>query len=104
MITEVSVDDLRQAKDDGATVLDVREGDEYRAGHVPGAQLMPLGVVPVRLHELPSDQPVYVICQSGGRSMQAATLLDAAGLDARSVSGGTSAWAAGGHPMETGAP
>lgn len=104
MLSEVSVEELDTARAEGATVIDVRESDEYAAGHVPGAQLIPLGLVPVRLQDLPRDEPVYVVCQSGGRSWQAAQLLDRAGLDARSVVGGTSAWASSGRPVGTGAP
>jgi rhodanese-related sulfurtransferase len=103
MVTEVSIEQLEQARTTGATIIDVREGEEYAAGHVPGAQLMPLGVVPVRANELPADEPVYVICASGGRSSQAAEFLTGAGIDARSVAGGTNAWARGGRPLETGA-
>lgn len=104
MATEINLDQLDQACATGATLIDVRESDEYAAGHVPGAQLMPLGVVPVRAHELPTDEPVYVICGSGGRSYQAAEHLKGAGVDARSVAGGTSAWARSGRPVETGPP
>jgi rhodanese-related sulfurtransferase len=104
MVTEVNLDELEQARATGATIIDVRESDEYTAGHVPGAQLMPLGIVPVRANELPTDQPVYVICGSGGRSYQAAEVLSGAGIDARSVAGGTNAWAGEGRPLETGAP
>jgi rhodanese-related sulfurtransferase len=104
MVTEVNLDELEQTRATGATIIDVRESDEYAAGHVPGAQLMPLGVVPVRANELPTGEPVYVICASGGRSSQAAEFLTGAGVDARSVTGGTNAWARGGRPLETGAP
>jgi rhodanese-related sulfurtransferase len=104
MVTEVNLDELEQARATGATIIDVRESDEYAAGHVPGAQLMPLGVVPVRANELPTDRPVYVICGSGGRSYQAAEVLSGAGIDARSVAGGTNAWAGEGRPLETGGP
>jgi len=103
MVTEVGLQDLEQALAAGAPLLDVRESDEYAAGHVPGAQLLPLGVLPVRLHELPKDQTVYVVCQAGGRSAQAAELLQRAGLDVRSVAGGTTAWAQSGRPVESGA-
>lgn len=103
MLTDVTVDDLELARKAGATVLDVRERDEYVEGHVPGAQLLPLGVLPVRVQDLPRDQPVFVICQSGGRSTQAAQLLDRAGIDVRNVAGGTDAWISSGRPVETGA-
>lgn len=99
---ETTLDQLEQARTAGATVIDVRESDEYAAGHVPGAHLVPLGLVPVRVQDLPRDAPVYVICQSGGRSAQAAQFLVGAGLDARSVGGGTSAWVRSGRTVETG--
>ncbi|WP_199584112.1 rhodanese-like domain-containing protein [Blastococcus sp. TF02A-30] len=86
-----------------ALVVDVREAREYRPGHVPGAQNLPLSVLPARLPELPKDQPVYVICQSGGRSAQATALMRAVGIDARSVAGGTGAWIGSGRPIATAA-
>ena len=101
MTNEASLQDVEQALAQGATVLDVREGEEYAAGHLPGARLLPLGVLPVRMHELDQGPPVYVVCQGGGRSAQAAELLSGAGFDARSVSGGTAAWTKSGRPVET---
>lgn len=103
MLTEVDLAELDQARTAGAYVVDVREPDEYAAGHVPGARLVPLGELGSRMSELPTGEPVYLICGSGGRSMRAAELLDAAGLDARSVAGGTGAWAQSGRPLQTGA-
>ncbi len=104
MTTEVTIEDLEQARTQGAQLVDVRESDEYAEAHVPGAQLMPLETVPAGLHELPSDSPVYVICGSGGRSGQAAEVLTRAGLDARSVAGGTTAWIRSGRPVASGVP
>jgi rhodanese-related sulfurtransferase len=92
MTTEATLDELETACAAGDAVLDVRESDEYAEGHVPSARLMPPGIVPVRAHELPSGTPVYVVCASGGRSAQAAQILQRAGVDARSVAGGTNAW------------
>lgn len=104
MASDVSIEELDRARTAGAALVDVRETDEYAQGHVPGAQHMPLGIVPVRLHELPNNEPLYVICASGGRSAQAADLLENAGLDARSVAGGTTAWIRSGRPLDTGTP
>jgi rhodanese-related sulfurtransferase len=87
----------------GALVVDVREPREYRPGHVPGAQNLPLSMLPTRLPELPKDQQVYVICQAGSRSAQATALMRAVGIDATSVAGGTGAWIASGRPVETAA-
>ncbi len=104
MVTGVGLRDLEQALEDGAQLLDVRERDEYAEGHVPGAQLLPLSVLPVRMHELPPDRLVCLVCQAGGRSVRAAQLLSAAGVDARSVTGGTAAWISSGRPNQTGTP
>jgi rhodanese-related sulfurtransferase len=104
VLTHVTIDDLDAARTSGTTIIDVRENEEYAAGHIPGAQLIPLGLLPVRLQDLPRTAPVYLVCQSGNRSFQAAQLLDQAGYDARNVSGGTATWAQSGRPIETGAP
>jgi rhodanese-related sulfurtransferase len=86
-----------------ALVVDVREAREYRPGHVPGAQNLPLSVLPARLPELPKGQPVSVICQAGGRSAQATELMRAVGIEAISVAGGTGAWIQSGRPVATAA-
>jgi rhodanese-related sulfurtransferase len=99
---EVSSHVFASARADGAVTIDVREPDEYVAGHVPGVRLMPVGDVPYRLAELPRTRPVYVICQSGNRSRAIADLLIRHGFDARSVSGGTTAWESLGYPVVRG--
>ena len=104
MTTEATLDELDAARTAGAQVVDVRESDEYAQGHVPGARLMPLGVVPVLAHELPTGTPVHVICAGGARSAQAVEILRRAGVDARSVAGGTNAWMRSGRLVETGDP
>jgi rhodanese-related sulfurtransferase len=80
-------------------VIDVREPEEYVAGHVPGAQLLPLGAVWSRVADVPRGVPVYVICASGNRSLAAADFLARAGVDAWSVAGGTGAWVRAGRPV-----
>ncbi len=100
---EVSTEEMAEARAAGAFVLDVRELDEYTAGHVAGAHHIPLQSVPGKLEELPQGQLVYVICASGGRSLQATDFLRQAGIEAYSVVGGTTAWAAQNREMETGA-
>jgi rhodanese-related sulfurtransferase len=87
---------------DAPLVIDVREPEEYAAGHVPGARLVPMGSIPARLDELPAEVPVYVICASGNRSLSVADQLAEQGIDAWSVAGGTSAWAEAGRPIVTG--
>lgn len=102
MLREVSLEELDAARRGGGRVIDVRESHEYVEGHVPGAELMPLRIVPARVQDLPRSRPVYVICASGGRSAQAADHLRRAGIDARSVAGGTTAWIRSGRPLATG--
>lgn len=94
----ITVDDL--AGRTGGTLIDVREPDEFAAGRVPGARNIPLQQLRDRLTEVPANQPVAVICQSGRRSAQGAEVLAAAGIDAVTVDGGTAAWAKAGLPLE----
>ncbi|MEI2778423.1 MAG: rhodanese-like domain-containing protein [Tetrasphaera sp.] len=100
---EITQDDLVTAlAEDGTVLVDVREPMEYRAGHVPGAQLMPLGRLGDTVDELPTDRRVLVICQSGKRSLTATDALRQRGIEAYSVAGGTSAWAEAGRQIVTG--
>ena len=100
---EIALPDFAEAHArGGAYVLDVREPGEYVSGHVPGAELLPMGQVASRLEELPRDVPVYVVCASGNRSLAMTSFLLRAGLEAWSVAGGTSAWAKAGHPVVCG--
>jgi rhodanese-related sulfurtransferase len=109
VIQEADLQEFRAARADGRPVVDVREPYEYLAGHVPGAQLVPLGQLPGRWAELTTrwgdlaEGPVYVICASGNRSLVGARILRGAGVDARSVAGGTAAWEASGGPVVSGA-
>ncbi|MDH6455774.1 MULTISPECIES: rhodanese-like domain-containing protein [unclassified Streptomyces] len=102
MAREVTQEAFAAAWADGALVIDVREADEYAAGHVPGARLMALRTVPARCHELPVDRTVFVICASGNRSRTAVDWMNAHGVDAYSVTGGTGAWARAGRPVAAG--
>lgn len=99
MVREVDIHSFAAAHADGAVVIDVRQSDEYRAGHVPGARLIPLDALPQRTGEIPRGRAVYVICASGNRSRTAAAWLDQDGIDARSVAGGTTEWTSAGFPV-----
>ncbi len=91
---EIDVEALAEQVDAGALVIDVREPDEYANGHVPGAVSIPLATVPEHLDAFRVDEPVYVICQSGGRSRRAVEFVAQYGIDATNVDGGTGAWIA----------
>ena len=76
-------------------VLDVREPYETAHGIIPGAQLMPMNTVPMRLQELPPDRPIVVYCHLGERSWVVAQFLARRGLaDVKSLRGGIEAWKA----------
>lgn len=81
----------------GALLLDVREPEEWAAGHAPAAVHVPLGELDPSA--VPGDRIVVAVCRSGRRSDQAAARLAAAGVDARNLAGGMQAWAAAGRPV-----
>jgi rhodanese-related sulfurtransferase len=83
-----------------AYLLDVREDDEWAAGHAPGAYHLPMMELPARLGEVPGDADVVVVCRSGGRSGQVVQYLMNNGWDnVRNLAGGMHQWAANGRPM-----
>ncbi|MBY8887931.1 rhodanese-like domain-containing protein [Streptomyces sp. PTM05] len=81
-----------------AVLLDVREEDEWRAGHAPGAVLSPLSG-PCRAPELTAGQLLIAVCRSGRRSALVAERLRAAGTPVRNLRGGMGAWAGAGLPV-----
>ena len=101
-VPEISTDELADRLDGPITLIDVRQPDEYRNGHVPGARLVPLDTVPDELEALRDLGPLTIICQAGGRSMRAAEYLVANGVDATNVAGGTGAWLQAGRPVNIG--
>lgn len=101
-VPEIDIAEAARRIAAGTPVVDVREPDEYVAGHVPGAPLIPLGTVAARAGELPTDREVLVICKAGGRSRSAAEHLRGVGVDAVNIAGGTMAWIEAGHEVVTG--
>jgi molybdenum cofactor guanylyltransferase len=101
-VPDIDIPTLREKLDAGEPLFDVRQPDEYEEAHAPGARLVPLGEVPERLGEFPTDRTVYVICRSGGRSAKAVEHLRANGVDAVNVAGGTLAWIEAGNAVDQG--
>jgi rhodanese-related sulfurtransferase len=85
----------------GATILDVREHDEWRAGHVDGSVHMPMGEVTARWGELRTADDLVVVCRHGVRSYQVAAYLAHAGVEAVNLDGGLVAWTRAGRPVVT---
>lgn len=101
-VSEISVDQLSELLADGARLIDVREPAEFAEARVPGAVLVPLATVPDNVAMFAGDEPVYVICRSGGRSLHACEFLSTRGIDAVNVAGGTLAWVSSGRPYDSG--
>ena len=75
-------------------LVDVREDAEWAAGHLPGALHIPLGELPQRLEEIPSQSNAVFICRSGGRSMAACQMALRANIRSpANLEGGLLAWA-----------
>jgi rhodanese-related sulfurtransferase len=99
-VPTVHVNDLAPGElPEGVTLLDVREDDEWAAGHAPEAVHIPMGELAGRLAELPADGSLYVVCRGGGRSARATAYLNANGWDATNLDGGMKSWHASGRPM-----
>lgn len=92
-VPEVSPADAYARQQAGALIIDVREPDEWNAGHIPGARLIPLGELPHRLAELNPQREIVLVCRSGNRSARATALLQRAGFTrVANLAGGMIAW------------
>jgi rhodanese-related sulfurtransferase len=95
-VPEVTVD----AVGGDAYLLDVRDHDEWAAGHAPEAHHVPMMELLGRLDELPGDRDLVVVCRVGSRSAQVVAYLQAHGWDrASNLAGGMHAWQAAGRRM-----
>jgi len=100
-LAEISVHDLA-ALGPSARIVDVREPDEWAAGHIGHATLVPLGTVPGNIDQFDGN-PTYVVCRSGARSGRVCEFLGAEGHHVVNVAGGMIAWAGAGFDVVTGA-
>ncbi|MFR9803266.1 rhodanese-like domain-containing protein [Pseudonocardia sp. RS010] len=94
-VPSVSVADLPA----DAAMLDVREADEWAAGRAPGSRHLPMSELTRRIAEIPGDEPLYVVCRSGGRSSRVVAYLAQQGYPAVNVDGGMQAWAGSGREI-----
>ena len=96
---DLDVADAREALKTGGLLVDVRERNEWDAGHAPKARHVPLSSLGSSIERLPTDRTLVVVCRSGNRSKRATRLLRKHGLDARNLRGGMTAWRAAGQPL-----
>jgi rhodanese-related sulfurtransferase len=101
---EIALKDAEQAIREADVLIDVREADEFAAGHLAGAILMPRGLLEFKLSAAPSlaarDLKVVLYCKTSGRAALAAQSMQAMGyLNVKSIAGGFDAWVAQGKPV-----
>ena len=99
---EIEVAELRRGAGDAKVqIVDVREPEEWAAGHIPGSRHIPMAELGRRLGELDPRAPVVTVCRIGVRSLMSADELLLAGFrDVRSLAGGITAWTEAGLPVE----
>jgi rhodanese-related sulfurtransferase len=96
---EVSPVDAVALVDAGALLLDVREDDEWQAGHAPQAHHLPMSRLQHDYERLPVDRQIVCVCHVGARSAAVAAALRNAGWDAVNLAGGMDAWERAGLPV-----
>ncbi|MDA8278426.1 MAG: rhodanese-like domain-containing protein [Actinomycetota bacterium] len=101
LVQEVTAVQAYEAKSSGATIVDVREEEEFVAGHIAGAVSLPLSRVVDDYKTLPLESEIIVNCRSGARSARAVSFLRSMGVDAKNLSGGVIAWNDAGLPLVT---
>jgi rhodanese-related sulfurtransferase len=99
VIDEVEADEAAELAESGALVLDVREDDEWSAGHVDGSLHVAMGELGGRLAELPVDRRIVAVCRTGARSGAVTEALAARGYDVVNLVGGLQAWQAEGYTL-----
>ena len=108
-IQEISIDKAEQAIRDADVLIDVRETDEYQAGHVPGAVHASRGLLEFKLSSSPQltsrDLKIVLYCKTSGRAALAACAMQDMGyLQVQSIAGGFDAWIAAGKPVASPTP
>ncbi|MCM8747044.1 rhodanese-like domain-containing protein [Thermomicrobium sp. CFH 73360] len=99
-VPEVTPAEAHARQQSGALIIDVREPHEWRAGHIPGARLVPLDELPARLSELDPNRELILVCRSGNRSAYATMILQQAGFTrVANLAGGMIAWTRTGLPV-----
>jgi rhodanese-related sulfurtransferase len=101
-VPDISVAEAVDAVDNGAFMLDVREDDEWAAGHAAAAIHIPMSVIAGRTAEIPTDVTVVCVCHVGARATAVADALNRAGWTAVNMAGGMDAWESAGLPIVPG--
>ena len=105
LIQEIEVAELAELKENGETirVIDIRQPAELNGGIIPGAEALPMHIIPLRINEFKRDEKLVMVCRSGARSAQACMFMQQQGYDnVFNLRGGMIAWARSG--LEIGLP
>lgn len=105
-IHEIDLDTAEASIREADVLLDVREADEFHAGHIPGAVNIPRGLLEFKLSSTPElsarDLKIVLYCKTSGRAALAACALHDMGyLQVQSIEGGFDAWSAAGKTVVT---
>jgi rhodanese-related sulfurtransferase len=100
-IPTAAVDGVPDPLPEHLVVLDVREDDEWEAGHIEGALHIPMMQLGNRFADVPATGQTLVVCRVGSRSAQATAYLVQQGVDAVNLHGGLVAWVAARRPLVT---
>ena len=92
--------DLRLKESKPPLLIDVRQPNEYKAGHIRQAKHIPLGQLSQRMHDLPQGREIICVCRSGSRSGSAVRQLEKAGFNAINLKGGMIGWQRAGLPVK----
>lgn len=90
-----------EAKENNLFLIDIRSEASYKSGHIPGATSFPLAVLVDRVDDIPTNRPIFVVCQTDYASAYATMILRLLGYRSTLVLGGVPAWAAAGGNLET---
>ena len=105
LIKEIEVTELAELKESGDNfrVIDIRQPAELNSGIIPGAEGLPMHIIPLRINEFKRDEKLVMVCRSGARSAQACMFMQQQGYDnVYNLRGGMIAWAGSG--LELGLP
>lgn len=91
-VDTISPEEAKQELKKGAIIIDIRNEDAFRAGHIKKAVNIPIKNIPLKISTLDKNKEYLVICYVGGSSKMAATMLKKAGLNVKNISGGMKDW------------
>lgn len=104
LINEIEVSELAELRENGETirVIDIRQPAELNSGTIPGAEALPMHIIPLRISEFKRDEKLVMVCRSGARSAQACMFMQQQGYDnVFNLRGGMIAWAGSGLEIGT---